>query len=71
MKIPLNILNEILETISQNVCVGTFRENRDKRYKFTLPPAPSEFKDTYYYQEVVVYFDCQEGWVLDTKEQSE
>ena len=67
MKIPLNLLNEILETVRQNA--GILREDRNTRYKFVAPPAPSAVKDTYYYQEVVVYFDYREGWTLDTKEQ--
>ncbi len=71
MKIPLNLLNEILETVRQNVGIGSFREERESRYKFVVPPAPTEVQDTYRYQEVVVYFDYREGWVLDTKEQGE
>tara|TARA_R110002153_G_scaffold33451_3_gene100927 strand:- start:1195 stop:1425 length:231 start_codon:yes stop_codon:yes gene_type:complete len=75
MKIPLNLLNEILETVRQNVGIGSFREGES--HKFAVPPAPTEVKDTYLYQvkntyryqEVVVYFDYREGWVLDTKEQ--
>jgi len=66
MKVPLTLLNEILETVRQNA--GILRDERDKRYKFVVPPAPSEVEDTYYYQEVEVYFDYREGWVLDTKE---
>jgi hypothetical protein len=67
MKIPLNLLNEILDTVKQQNA-GVLRESRDTRYKFVVPPAPSEVKDTYYYQEVEVYFDYREGWVLDTRE---
>lgn len=67
MKIPLNLLNQILETVRQNVGIGSFREGES--HKFVVPPAPTEVKDTYRYQEVVVYFDYREGWVLDTKEQ--
>jgi hypothetical protein len=69
MRIPLNLLNEILETVRQNA--GLLRDDRNSRYKFVVPPAPTEVKDTYRYQEVVVYFDYREGWVLDTKEKGE
>ena len=69
MRIPLNLLNEILETVRQNA--GLLRDDRNSQYKFVVPPAPTEVKDTYRYQEVVVYFDYREGWVLDTKEQGE
>ena len=67
MKIPLNLLNEILETVRRKE--GVLRNGRDERYKFVVTPAPTEVEDTYYYQEVIVYFDYREGWVLDTKEQ--
>jgi len=68
MIIPLTFLNEILETVRQNT--GIVRTERDKRLKFIVPPVLSKHEAVHPYQEVVVYFDYREGWVLDTKEKA-